>query len=308
VRLVVYRGPSRLDGGPIVAVLTDGSHNRKTGPMVQAWVLRADLTPRLALARRLDRSICGDCVHRSDGDGITSRSCYVRTQLGPTTIWQSIAAGDYEQPALEEAAQRLAGAQLRLCAYGDPVAVPFEIWRTLLLHVAGFTAYTHQFRTCDQRFRLFTMASVESDGERELAAFDFIVLLRKVFWADARVTDWQRRALLDHELCHGALKLDVNGEPIEDERGRKVFRTRKHDVEEFSAIVERYGLWTGDLERMAKSFQRQAQRDPFAPCVQCADSPGWAPLSRGDGTTAVVRCACWTAWNERRIGWSEPAA
>lgn len=147
-----------------------------------------------------------------------------------------------------------------------------------------------------------------SDLDRELAAFDFVVLLHRAFWTDERVTDLQRRALLDHELHHAALKLDPKGEPVEDERGRKVFRTRKHDVEEFTAIVQRYGLWTSELESLAKAFQRQAQKNPFAPCAQCADSPGWIPHARGDGTTAVVRCPCWTAWNERRLGWSEPAA
>lgn len=168
--LVVYRGPSRLDGAPIVAVVTLASHNRKIGDMAQAWVMRADVTPRLALARGLDRSICGDCVHRSDTDGITGRSCYVRTQLGPTTIWDAYQGGAYEGLTDGEGAGvQLAGAQLRICAYGDPAAVPFEIWRSLLAHVSSFTAYSHQWRTCDQRFRLFTMASVESEGEAEYA-------------------------------------------------------------------------------------------------------------------------------------------
>ena len=147
-----------------------------------------------------------------------------------------------------------------------------------------------------------------SDLDRELAAFDFVVLLRKIFWEDARVSDDQRRALLDHELCHGALKLDDNGEPVEDERGRKVYRIRKHDVEEFEIIVERYGLWTRDLEAMARSFQRQAQRDPFAPCDVCKDSPGWVARTGDDGKAGVVRCECWRTWSERKRGWSEPAA
>jgi hypothetical protein len=148
-----------------------------------------------------------------------------------------------------------------------------------------------------------------SDLDRELAEFDFIILLRKVFWCDDRVTDVQRRALLDHELCHAALKIDQSGQPVEDERGRKVFRTRRHDVEEFSAVVNRYGLWTSELEQMANAFRRQAQKEAFQPCPRCEASPGWVAAPRGDGTSAVTRCACWTAWNERRLGWkSDPAA
>jgi len=90
-----------------------------------------------------------------------------------------------------------------------------------------------------------------ADLERELHdldAFDFVIILREEFWNDPHVTDQQRRALLDHELCHATVKLDADGEPIVDERSRTVYRTRKHDLEEFSCIAERYGVWKRDLE------------------------------------------------------------
>ena len=41
---IFYRGPSMLDGAPIVAIATDSS-NSKTGGMVQTWILRADIDP-----------------------------------------------------------------------------------------------------------------------------------------------------------------------------------------------------------------------------------------------------------------------
>lgn len=164
---LVSVGPSRLDGGPILLALTLASQNRKIGDMAQAWVLRADVPPRDALEQGLDRSICGDCVHRSGG--VAGRSCYVSTQLGPTTIWQAAKAGAYAHLDAAAAAALLAGQQLRVTAYGDPAALPFALWQTLLRHVAGFTCYTHQWRTCDQRFQRIAMASVESDGEVEQA-------------------------------------------------------------------------------------------------------------------------------------------
>src|SRR4051812_28649729 len=52
-----------------------------------------------------------------------------------------------------------------------------------------------------------------SDLDRELVAYDFIVLLSRSFWLDLRVNDVQRAALLDHELCHAAVKYDERGEP-----------------------------------------------------------------------------------------------
>lgn len=41
---VFYRGPSLLTGDPIVGIATGlegGSMNAKTGPMVQAWIIRS---------------------------------------------------------------------------------------------------------------------------------------------------------------------------------------------------------------------------------------------------------------------------
>jgi hypothetical protein len=38
--LVLWEGPSRLDGSPIVAIATFRTDNRKTGPMIQTWIIR----------------------------------------------------------------------------------------------------------------------------------------------------------------------------------------------------------------------------------------------------------------------------
>jgi hypothetical protein len=136
-----------------------------------------------------------------------------------------------------------------------------------------------------------------SDLDRELAAYDFIILLKKSFWQDVSVTPDQRRALLDHELCHAGVKCDERtGEPVYDERGRKVYRTVKHDVEEFSAIAERYGHWKRDLEMFAQALNRSA-RGPWVPCRTCqeSDSPGWIKLPGN----ATKRCGCWVAWQQR---------
>jgi hypothetical protein len=46
--LVLWRGASLLDGAPIVAIVTGlaaGSSNRKTGDMLQTWILREDMAP-----------------------------------------------------------------------------------------------------------------------------------------------------------------------------------------------------------------------------------------------------------------------
>lgn len=96
-----------------------------------------------------------------------------------------------------------------------------------------------------------------TDLDRELAPFDFVILLRKEFWQDLRVTDHQRAALLDHELMHAAVSYDAEtGDPVVDARGRMVYRIRKHDIEEFADIVARYGCYKRDLEGFAAALVR----------------------------------------------------
>jgi len=134
-----------------------------------------------------------------------------------------------------------------------------------------------------------------SDLDRELAAYDFIILLSRGFWRDYETTDLQRRALLDHELCHAARKYDQDGEPSVDARGRPVFRVRKHDIEEFRDVVERYGTYKRNLEMFAAALRRRVLQEKFAPCDECRQSPGWVNTVNG-----VKRCECWQAWIERR--------
>jgi hypothetical protein len=110
----------------------------------------------------------------------------------------------------------------------------------------------------DGRMKL-GMCRKASDLDREIGGcepFDFVIILRREFWQDTHVTDRQRRALLDHELCHATIKLDEHGEPAVDERGRLVYRTRKHDLEEFVEIGERYGCWKKDITEFARAVER----------------------------------------------------
>jgi hypothetical protein len=105
-----------------------------------------------------------------------------------------------------------------------------------------------------------------SDLDREIhnaAAYDFIILLNQNFYDDPLVSDVQRRAVLDHELCHAGVRVDDDGAPIIDERGRVSYRIRKHDLEEFSDIVERYGCWKRDIEAFAKSLARARGADQW---------------------------------------------
>ena len=110
-----------------------------------------------------------------------------------------------------------------------------------------------------------------SDLDRECAPFDFVILLNQDFVTNPTVTDEQRLALLDHELMHATVKLDpTTHEPMTDEKGRTVYRLRKHDIEEFGDVVERHGLWKKDLEHFAVQLRRAKQ--PELPLGENADA------------------------------------
>jgi len=136
------------------------------------------------------------------------------------------------------------------------------------------------------------------DLDRELAQFDFVILLRRSFWLDTRVSDAQRAALLDHELCHAGVKLDRRGDPAVDDRGRIVYRTRKHDIEEFTAIVARHGCYKADLEAFAKALILRGTPE-FTPCDLCRDRPGWVVVNVG-GVERVTRCECFVCWQQQK--------
>jgi hypothetical protein len=166
--LVFYSGPSLLTGDPIVAIAGQTTSNRKTGPCVQVWILRADVSPIDAVKSGGDSAICGTCRHRGH-DGGQERSCYVTFFREPHNIWRSLPSTGRDV-SVEKLANLLSGKHVRLGAYGDPAALPFEIWEGILRKASGWTAYTHQWRTCDERFRSIAMASVDSPEEKEEAS------------------------------------------------------------------------------------------------------------------------------------------
>ena len=173
---VIYNGPSKLDGKPIIGIVTGmkgNSSNPKTGGIAQLWVLREDIHPAEALQTGEDESICGGCVHRGqvDENGETDgNTCYVRL-MGPISIWNAYHRGSYPTLTPREVSDLLASrdVELRLGAYGDPVALPVPVLRGLCHSVTGWTGYTHQWRKAHRSYRRWLMASTDSIAETDLA-------------------------------------------------------------------------------------------------------------------------------------------
>ena len=146
---IIYSGPSKIDGSPIVAIYLQGSTNSKTGAMSQVYILQADIDPITANRTGADYGICGDCPHRGVADpskasGLAvGRSCYVNLGQGPNQIYKAYKRGLYQPAALEELASIGADQTIRIGAYGDPLAIPSHIIRALLSKSKGHTSYTH---------------------------------------------------------------------------------------------------------------------------------------------------------------------
>ena len=144
---IIYKGPSLLDGKPIVAIATYSNRNTKTGHVVQTYILRADINPLEASKTGADVSICGDCPMR--GEPTTDpkrkiakgRKCYVNLGQGVLIVYKSFLRGVY-QPGDPRTMGR--GRFVRVGTYGDPAAVPSEVWDELLAECDTWTAYSHQ--------------------------------------------------------------------------------------------------------------------------------------------------------------------
>ena len=163
--MVIYNGPSALEPDVnIVVIMTGlehGTSNKKTGDMVQAWILREDMKPSEASATGQDVAICGDCPHRrSQGGG-----CYVDPSKAPLSIWKAYKKGNYPTVTPKDAAVLLAGMWVRFGAYGDPSAVPIKVWDPIVLTAKKRSGYTRQWKRFDVKQWGFLMASTMTEEE-----------------------------------------------------------------------------------------------------------------------------------------------
>ena len=162
--IVLYDGPSLINGERIVMIATGlkrKTKNNKTGDMIQTWILCADKPPIEANKCGDDLAVCGTCKHRH------FRSCYVNLAHGPHNIYKAWKKGSYtdmdsSDPAISDL---FTDRYLRVGSYGEPTAVPAEIWQNLTKHTLGFVGYTHRWKTCNIDYREFCMASCDTEKE-----------------------------------------------------------------------------------------------------------------------------------------------
>lgn len=162
----LYIGPSMLDGAPIMLIanrIVQKSTNEKTGALVQTFIIRADMKPNDAIKSGDDASICGDCPHRGT-------ACYVNVSQSVTSVYAAFTRKRYAMPGLDYdpaiIPDLFAGRKVRLGTYGDPCAVPFQIWRAMTLKAHALLGYVHQWKDARfQAFKLLCMASCDTEQQ-----------------------------------------------------------------------------------------------------------------------------------------------
>tara|TARA_R110002020_G_scaffold60229_1_gene163493 strand:+ start:1266 stop:2048 length:783 start_codon:yes stop_codon:yes gene_type:complete len=197
--VVLYEGPSRIDGAPIVAIacrITEASNNDKTGDMVQTFIMRRDIAPHKALKTGQDSSVCGDCPLRPIYKGPTR--CYVRVYQAPRSVYEAYHRGRYAIPGVHFDAALLpelfAGLSFRIGSYGDPAAIPASVWKTATRNVKNRTGYTHQWnKRIGAGLKGLCMASADSELD--------VVAANAKRWRTFRVRKHDAPALATESIC-----------------------------------------------------------------------------------------------------------
>jgi len=104
----------------------------------------------------------------------------------------------------------------------------------------------------DEANALIGLTSKKSSG------YQFVIYLDASAW-EKFVPD-QREALMDHLLCHAVAELEE-----QSERGNAgwKFKLRKHDIEEFTEVVQRHGLYVKDLQDFVEIAKDAAKPNLF---------------------------------------------
>ena len=121
-----------------------GSSNRKTGSMIQTWIMNKE---------SLEGGFCQDCTSLD--------LCYVFQ--GKNSIQKKLSRGGYEEVSIDLSKKRV-----RVGTYGDPSVFPLQVWKDL--NIKKHTGYTHNWRSPHvQEYKSFLMASVETLESYHLA-------------------------------------------------------------------------------------------------------------------------------------------
>ena len=137
---ILYEG--FINGEKFVVIATGvvrPSVNRKTGNMIQIWILLVDQSPIEGVKLGIDAgTICKGCPFAS-GNG-----CYVNLGQAPLIIWNAYHRGSY--PTLEDYSV-FQDREVRFGAYGNPSLIPLRIVKAIRRRAGKTTGYFHDWKT-----------------------------------------------------------------------------------------------------------------------------------------------------------------
>ena len=190
---VIWEGKSPYDGAEIMVLavcIKDPSKNRKTGWMIQIYILVKSVSPVEAVKLGLDASVCGNCSMRWNNGG----GCYV-LPIWITPTWKKgLEAPRITPTELAKLANKY-NTPIRQGAWGDPAFVPMDVWEELENAVSNKkgSSYTHQWEWVSPEYAKFSMASVENLKQKADA--------QAKGYRTYRIVDDESEIVEDERLC-----------------------------------------------------------------------------------------------------------
>lgn len=92
-------------------------------------------------------------------------------------------------------------------------------------------------------FRNFSLEMGEEDPE------DYVFLIEVAWDLWKEMSEREQWALVDHELCHCSVE--------EKEDGNIKYSIVGHDYEEFHSVIERHGIYNGEMESLKSLLDKE---------------------------------------------------
>jgi hypothetical protein len=166
------------------------SANRKTGKMIQIFIIVKQVDPVTAIHTGQDEAVCFSCKLRgriNEEGKLVERACYVDLPKSVLSVWNCFHRGGYRK--LEDYSV-FDGRNVRFGAYGEPVLLPLDMVREIAGRASKRTGYTHRWKeVAIQGYRHFFMASCDQSDYQEAEALG---------WRTFSVSE---EALEKHVLC-----------------------------------------------------------------------------------------------------------
>jgi hypothetical protein len=142
----------------------------------------------------------------------------------------------------------------------QPEAIGHVLVRSIHKHLEGWKIiylFKEKMKTRDR-----TTLGKASKADPKLTLFTDAAFVMEINWQTWVIAKpFERVALIDHELSHYGIDED-------EESGELTPVILSHDLEEFRAIVDRWGLWRPDVELFAAScaqYELELQEDKQNP-------------------------------------------